>query len=134
MHAVPAVPGLGHQSFLVQAVQQPDRFPQPDPGQRRSGVPVDHVAGCNAQQPEQPLPGAVQMPVGHLERGGDAVVLRRHGQQPGPGLSSQVRHRPGRVPGEHAGQQRDRQRQEPRQPHHLRHAVTVSRRAREPAG
>jgi hypothetical protein len=37
-----------------------------------------------AQQAEEPLPGGVQVPVGDLERGGDAFVLGGQvGQRPG---------------------------------------------------
>ena len=64
----------------------------------------------------------IQVPVGHLERGRDAVVLRLQGEQAVAGLGGQVGQGPERMAGEHTSQQRDCQRQISGQGYYLRHS------------
>ena len=100
----------------MQGVQLPGSILQAGAGQGGGGVGVDRGARVQAQAAEELLPAGGQVPVGHLERGGDAVCLGRQGEHARPGLGGQVGQGPGRVPGVQAGQQRDRQRQEPGHP------------------
>jgi hypothetical protein len=116
VHAVPAVSGLGQQALAMQGIQLPGSILQPGAGQRGGGVGVDRGARVQAQAAEEILLTGGQVPVRHLECGSDAVCLGRQGEHARPGLSGQVGQSPERVPGVHAGQQRDRQRQEPGHP------------------
>jgi hypothetical protein len=90
MHAVAAVAGLGQQALPVQGVQVPGRFLQASAGQGGGGVGFDGGAGVQAEAAEEALLAGGQVPVGHLERRGDAAFLRRQGEQARPGLAGQV--------------------------------------------
>jgi hypothetical protein len=121
---VAPVAGLGQQRLAVQRIQQPGGLGRAEAGQGSGRERLDGGARVQAQAAEEPLLVSRQVTVGHLERGGDAVVLRRQGEHAGPGLGDEVGQRPGRMPGIHPGQQRDRQRQEPGHPHQFSHCLT----------
>ena len=116
VHAVTAVADLGQQALAVQGVQVIAGLPQADTGQGGGGVDIDRGAGVQAEAAEEPSLAGDQIPVGHVKRGGDAIFLRREGEHARLGLADEVSQGPGRVPGVHPGQQRNRQRQVPGQP------------------
>jgi hypothetical protein len=59
----------------VQGVQLPGGLLQRDAGQGGGGVSVGAGARVQAQAAEELLLAGIQVPVGQLERGGDAVAL-----------------------------------------------------------
>ena len=86
VHAIPAVARLGQESLAVQDVQVPGSLPQAGAGQGGGSVAVDGGTRMQAEALEEFPLARVQVPVGHLERGGHAVFFRRQGEHARPGL------------------------------------------------
>ena len=86
VHVVPVVARLGQEAHAMQDVQVPVSLPQAGAGQGGGGVPVNGGARMQAEALEEPPVVQVQVPVGHLERGGHAVFFRRQGEHARRGL------------------------------------------------
>ncbi len=107
----------------MQGVQVPGGFLDADSCQGGGGVGIDRGTWVQAEAAEKLLLAGGQVSVRQVERGGDAVFLRRQGENARPGLSAQIGQGPGRVPGVHPCQQRDRQWQIPGEPDQLCHRL-----------